>query len=185
MLLIYLIVAILNSIGLYAIGIEQAILYGTLASLLTIIPYVGITIGALLPITLAWLNYDSVWYPVAVVVWFTFVQYLEANIIFPWVIGQRLKVNTLVSLVALFVGGIIWGASGMVLFLPFVAILKIIAENIPEWKALDILLGPQVAYPSGSTDKTTPQAEQQNLQVLEKNNVFPSTDEQMNHLIHQ
>ena len=95
----------------------------------------------MLPVTLAWLHYDSIWYPIAVVLWFTFVQYLEANIIFPWVIGQRLKVNTLVSLIALFVGGILWGASGMVLFLPFVAILKIIAENTPEWKALDILLG--------------------------------------------
>lgn len=143
LLLIYLIVAVLNSLGLYFLGIDHAILYGTLASILTIIPYVGITIGALLPITLAWLSYDSIWYPVGVILWFTFVQYLEANIIFPWVIGQRLKVNTLVSLIALFAGGIIWGASGMVLFLPFVAILKIIAENIPEWKALDILLGPE------------------------------------------
>jgi predicted PurR-regulated permease PerM len=153
LLLIYLIVAILNSIGLYAIGIEQPILYGTLASILTIIPYVGINIGSLLPITLAWLTYDSIWYPVAVVLWFTFVQYLEANIIFPWVIGQRLKVNTLVSLIALFVGGIIWGASGMVLFLPFVAILKIIAENIPEWKALDILLGPESSKPAYTVTK--------------------------------
>jgi predicted PurR-regulated permease PerM len=143
LLLIYLIVALLNSAGLYVLGIEHALLYGTLASLLTIIPYVGITIGSLLPVILAWLSYDSIWYPVGVVLWFTFVQYLEANIIFPWVIGQRLKVNTLISLIALFVGGIIWGASGMVLFLPFVAILKIIAENIPEWKALDILLGPE------------------------------------------
>ncbi|QHT71308.1 AI-2E family transporter [Rhodocytophaga rosea] len=143
LLLIYLIVAVLNSLGLYVLGIEHAILYGTLASILTIIPYVGIAIGSLLPITLAWLSYDSIWYPVGVILWFMFVQYLEANIIFPWIIGQRLKVNTLVSLIALFVGGIIWGASGMVLFLPFVAILKIIAENIPEWKALDILLGPE------------------------------------------
>jgi predicted PurR-regulated permease PerM len=141
LLIIYLVVAILNSVGLYFIGIEHAILYGTLASLLTIIPYIGITVGSLLPITIAWITYDSFWYPLGVVSLFVFVQYLEANIIFPWVIGQRLKVNTLASLVALIIGGILWGASGMVLFLPFVAILKIVAENIPAWKALDILLG--------------------------------------------
>jgi predicted PurR-regulated permease PerM len=181
LLLIYLIVAMLNSVGLYAIGIEQAILYGILASVLTIIPYVGITIGSLLPITLAWVNYDSIWYPVGVILWFTFVQYLEANIIFPWVIGQRLKVNTLVSLIALFAGGIIWGASGMVLFLPFVAILKIIAENIPEWKALDILLGPETRQ----SVMRSSQPDTEKLQVPVKTGMSPpATDKQANSFIH-
>ncbi|MDO1446546.1 AI-2E family transporter [Rhodocytophaga aerolata] len=141
LLIIYLIVAVLNTIGLYMIGIKHAMLYGILASILTIIPYIGITIGSMLPVTIAWLTFDSIWYPVGVILLFAFVQYLEANILFPWIIGKRLKVNTLASLSAMILGGIIWGASGMVLFLPFVAILKLIAEKIPSWKALDILLG--------------------------------------------
>jgi predicted PurR-regulated permease PerM len=149
LLLIYLVVAVLNSAGLALLGIKHALLYGTLASLLTIIPYVGISIGALLPITAAWLTYDLVWYPLGVILWFSIVQYLEANVIFPWIIGQRLRVNTLASLVALFLGGMIWGASGMVLFLPLVAILKIIAEHMPAWKPLAILLGTGESTASG------------------------------------
>ena len=59
MALVYLIVAILNSIGLALLGIPNAILFGCIASILTFIPYVGITIGALVPITISWLLYDS------------------------------------------------------------------------------------------------------------------------------
>lgn len=142
LLLVYLIVGILNSVGLAIIGLKQAILFGFIASILTIIPYVGIAIGALLPISVAWMMHDSIWYPLGVVAVFGTVQYLEANVIFPWVVGVQLKVNTLASLVALFVGGVIWGVSGMVLFLPFVAILKVIADNVEKWKPLATFLGP-------------------------------------------
>ena len=142
LLLVYLIVGILNSVGLAIVGLKQAILFGFIASILTIIPYVGIAIGALLPISVAWMLHDSIWYPLGVVAVFGIVQYLEANVIFPWVVGVQLKVNTLASVVALFLGGVIWGVSGMVLFLPFVAILKLIADNVDEWKPLATFLGP-------------------------------------------
>jgi len=58
------------------------------------------------------------------------------------VVGSQLKVNTLASIIALFIGGVIWGVSGMVLFLPFAAILKVIADHVPSWKPISTLLGP-------------------------------------------
>jgi len=142
LLFVYLIVGILNTAGLAIIGIKQAILFGFIASILTIIPYIGIAIGALLPISVAWIMHDSVWYPLGVMAVFGTVQYLEANLIFPWVVGVQLKVNTLASIVALFLGGVVWGVSGMVLFLPFAAILKVIADEVEEWKPLGTFLGP-------------------------------------------
>ena len=142
LLLVYLSVGVLNSIGLAIIGIEYAILFGFIASILTIIPYVGIMVGALIPISVAWISHDSIWYPLAVIGVLSVVQYLEANVIFPVVVGSQLKVNTLASIVALFIGGVIWGVSGMVLFLPFVAILKIIADHVPSWKPVSTILGP-------------------------------------------
>lgn len=139
---IYLIVGLLNSLGLLFLGIEHAFLFGFMASVLTIIPYVGITMGALLPVAVAWLTYDSIWYPLGVIGIFSFVQYLEANLIFPLVVGTQLRVNMMASLVALLAGGALWGISGVILFLPFVAILKVIADYVTEWKALRILLSP-------------------------------------------
>lgn len=140
MVLVYLIVGILNSIGLFALGVNHALLFGMLCAIMTIVPYIGIFISALLPITVAWIDTGNIWYPVAIVAIFGFVQYLEANIIFPKVVGTQLNVSTLAMLVAIIAGGIIWGVAGMVLFIPFVAILKIITDNIEEWKAINLLL---------------------------------------------
>jgi predicted PurR-regulated permease PerM len=141
MALVYLVVGILNSIGLMALGIRHAILFGMLTAIMTIIPYVGIIISALLPISIAWITKDSVWYPLGVIGVFAFVQYLEANVIFPKIVGAQLKVSTWATLVAIIAGGILWGVSGMILFIPFIGILKIIFDYIPEGKTFNILLG--------------------------------------------
>lgn len=141
MAVVYLVVGTLNSIGLLLLGIPHAILFGFIASILTFIPYVGIIAGSLLPITMAWITYDSVWYPVGIIAIFTFVQYLEANVIFPIAVSSRLNVNTLVMLIAIFAGGILWGMAGMILFVPFVGIAKLIADHNPKWKTLSMILG--------------------------------------------
>ena len=140
MILVYLIVAALNSIGLLILGVPHAILFGCIASILTFIPYVGIMVGALLPISVSWITYGSIWYPVGVIAIFAFVQYLEANIIFPYAVGTRLNLNTLVTLMAIFLGGIIWGVSGMILFVPFLAIIKLLADQKMEWNGLANML---------------------------------------------
>lgn len=137
---VYIIVGILNSIGLYALGIQNAALYGMLAAFMTIIPYVGIVISSLLPISVALITKDSIWYPIGIVFVFSFVQYLEANVIFPRVVGSQLEVSTLAIMVAIIIGTILWGIAGMVLFIPFVAILKIVSDHIEEWKPVNILL---------------------------------------------
>jgi len=141
MAIVYLIVGTLNSLGLLLLGIPHAFLFGFIASVLTFIPYVGIVVGSLLPITMAWVAFDSFWYPVGIIVIFSFVQYLEANVIFPVAVSSKLNVNTLVMLIAIFVGGIIWGMAGMVLFVPFIGIAKLIADHNPRWKTVSLILG--------------------------------------------
>ena len=140
MILVYLLVGILNSIGLLALGIKHAILFGMLTAVMTIIPYIGIFISALLPISVAWITKDSIWYPIGVAGVFAFVQYLEANVTFPRIVATQLNVSTLATLVAIIAGGILWGVSGMILFIPFVGILKIIFDHTPEGNAWNILL---------------------------------------------
>ncbi len=141
MLVVYLIVGVLNSTGLLLLGIPHAILFGFLASVLTFIPYVGIIVASLLPITIAWITYNSIYYPLAIAGIFAVVQYLEANIIFPWAVGNRLNLNTLTVIIAVVAGGILWGGAGMVLFIPFAAIVKLLAEKIPGGETIVYLLG--------------------------------------------
>jgi predicted PurR-regulated permease PerM len=140
MLLVYLIVGILNSIGLAIIGVPHPILFGFIASILTFIPYIGIMISSLLPITVSWITFNSIWYPIGVIGVFGFVQLLESYVIFPLAVGSRLKINTLVILITIVVGGILWGAAGMILFIPFISILKLIADRVERLKILSLLL---------------------------------------------
>jgi predicted PurR-regulated permease PerM len=139
--LVYLIVGILNSIGLAIVGVPHPFLFGFIAAVLTFIPYVGIIISSLLPMVVSWVTYNSIWYPIGVVIVFTIVQLLEAYIIFPLAVGNRLKINTLVIMVVIILGGIIWGATGMILFIPFISILKLIADRTESLKTLSLLLG--------------------------------------------
>lgn len=138
---VYLIVGILNSVGLLILGIPNALFFGFVASILTFIPYIGIMIGALLPIVVSWTLYDSIYYPIGVVAIYAFVQYLEANLIFPWAVSKRINLSTLSTLIAIFAGGLIWGASGMILFVPYMAIARIIADQIKGGEAVALLLG--------------------------------------------
>jgi predicted PurR-regulated permease PerM len=141
MALVYLVVGLLNALGLWLLGIPHPILFGFIASILTFIPYVGIMAGSLLPISMAWITYDSLWYPVGIVGIFGFVQYLEANVIFPLAVSSRLNVNTMIMLIAIFAGAIVWGMAGMILFVPFVGIAKLIADHNPRWRTLSMILG--------------------------------------------
>jgi predicted PurR-regulated permease PerM len=141
MAVVYLIVGILNSTGLFFLGIPHAFLFGFIAAVLTFIPYVGILVGSLLPISLAWITYNSIWYPLGVIGIFAFVQYLEANLIFPLAVSSRLKINALVTIVSIFAGAIIWGVSGMILFIPFIGILKLVADRTPSLRTLSVILG--------------------------------------------
>lgn len=141
MMVVYLIVGLLNSIGLYLLGIPHPFLFGFIASILTFIPYVGIIISSLLPITISWITFNSIWYPIGVILVFSFVQVLEAYVIFPFAVGSRLKINTLIILLVVILGGILWGAAGMILFIPLISIVKLIADRTKGLKTLSILLG--------------------------------------------
>jgi len=140
MIWVYLIVGMLNSIGLLALGVKHPFLFGMLCAIMTIIPYIGLFVSALLPISVVWMETGNIWYPLGVIAVFSFVQYLEANVIFPKAVGTQLHVSTFSMLVAIVAGGIIWGVAGMILFIPFVAILKIISDHIEEWKPVNLLL---------------------------------------------
>lgn len=140
------ILAVLNTTGLFLIGLEHALFFGVFASLLAIIPYIGIIIGALPPLLFALLLTDSLITPILVVAVFGVVQFLEGNFITPRIVGSKVSINPFVAMVALIIGGEIWGISGMILFVPLIGILKVVFDQIPEMKPYGYLLGNSVIY---------------------------------------
>ena len=141
LLMVIIIVAILNSVGLMILGIQNAIFFGVLAAILTIIPYIGIFIGSLLPILFALFTKDSIWYPIGVALLFWMVQFVEGNFITPNVVGGRVSINPFAAIIALFLGGMIWGILGMILSIPVLAIIKVICDAIEPLKPIGYLLG--------------------------------------------
>ncbi len=143
MLMVYLIVGALNSAGFLLLGLPNAVYFGVLAAVLTFFPYIGILIGGSAAVIVAWTSHDSLLYPLGVVAVLGVVQYLEANVIFPVAVGAQLKINPLATLIAIIIGGIVWGGAGIVLFVPFAAIMKILADRIDSLQPLAVLLGPE------------------------------------------
>ena len=140
------ILAVLNTTGMFLIGMEHAIFFGVFASLMAVIPYIGIIIGALPPLLFAFLLGDSLWQPVLVIAVFGVVQFLEGNFITPRIVGSKVSINPFMAMLALIVGGEIWGISGMILFVPLIGILRVIFEEIEELKPYGYLLGNRIEY---------------------------------------
>ena len=141
MLLITIIIGIANSIGLLIIGIDNPFLFGFLGAALAIIPYIGAVMGALIPVIYAFVSYDSSWKAVAVAILFYFVQLVSDNFLAPKIVGSSLKLNALTVILSLFIGASVWGIAGMILFLPFAAMIRVVCEEFDELKPVALIMG--------------------------------------------
>lgn len=130
----------LTFIGLYIIGIEYALFLGTLTAILTPIPYIGVFISATIPILLAVLTKDSYWYPVGVLIVFAIVQFLEAYVFTPKIMGDSVNINPLMIVLGLIVIGSITGIIGMIMTVPLLATTKVIIDFFPHLKSWKHLL---------------------------------------------
>jgi len=135
------IVAVLNTVGLMALGIDYAWFFGTLASLLMLLPYIGIAIGSILPALFALAVKDSAWYAIGVIAWFQVVQFMEGNIITPNIVGSKVSINPLMAIIAILLGGMLFGLSGLILALPLTATIKVLFDAIPSMEAFGFLIG--------------------------------------------
>jgi len=140
LLLVTLIIATLNTVGLLIVGIDHAIFFGILSGILTVIPYIGIIIGSLLPIIMALITKDTIGPAIGVVVVFAIVQFLEGNFITPRITGSKVSINALAAIIALLIGGKVLGIAGMILAVPGIGLLKILLSHTQHLKPFTILL---------------------------------------------
>jgi predicted PurR-regulated permease PerM len=141
LLIVIAIIGTCNTIGLLVIGIDYAVFFGFFAAFLCIVPYIGIFLGAILPILMALITKDSYWYAVAVAGLFGTVQMLEGNLITPYIVGSKVSVNSLAAMLSLIVFGNLWGVAGLVLAIPITAIIKVVFDHVEGLKPYGFLLG--------------------------------------------
>lgn len=142
------IVAGLNATGFFIIGIQYAVFLAVLAAILNMIPYVGMLVATILCmiITLTTSNNisDVLW--VAVVL--TIVQFIDNNLLMPYVVSSKVRINALVSIIGVLIGGALAGVSGMFLSIPGVAIMKTIFERVDGLKPWGMLMGDDLSMVS-------------------------------------
>ncbi|MDZ7682070.1 MAG: AI-2E family transporter [Fodinibius sp.] len=156
MMMVISILAVLNAIGLWIVGIEHTLFFAVFAAVLAIIPYIGIIIGSLPAILFALLFTDSLLNPVAVIGVFAAVQFLEGNFITPNIVGSSVSINPFMALVALIIGANLWGITGMILFVPFLGILKCIFDQVDGLKPYGYLFGDRTDYQTADADVEEP-----------------------------
>ncbi|WP_461099913.1 AI-2E family transporter [Telluribacter humicola] len=157
--IVMVIVGSLNTISLLVLDVEYAVFFGFFAALLLLIPYIGVIIGSLLPIAMALITKDSPMYALGVAGAFVFIQFIEGNFITPYIVGSKISINPMMAIVALVLGGTIWGIPGMVLALPLIAILKVVFDHSERLKPFGYILGEPLGSdnvaPAGDEDDSS------------------------------
>jgi predicted PurR-regulated permease PerM len=134
------VVAALNSIGLLVLGVQYAILIGVIGALLNMIPYIGGLVAIALPMLMA-LATKSPITALWVFILYIIVQFIDNNFIVPKIVASKVKINALVSIIVVLIGGALWGIAGMFLAIPLTAIIKVIFDRIDPLKPFGFLLG--------------------------------------------
>jgi predicted PurR-regulated permease PerM len=138
------IVAAINSAGFLILGIRYAIFLGVLAAILNMIPYIGMLIASVFCALITLTTSTELTDIVGVLVILTVVQFIDNNIIMPKVVSSKVKINALITILGVLVGGALAGISGMFLSIPAIAILKVIFDRIDDMKPWGMLLGDEI-----------------------------------------
>lgn len=140
--IVVLILCVINSTGLAIIGVQYAILLGITSAFFNFIPYFGTLMGGLVPLTFVLTTTDQpLYFGIRVVILFLLVQFTENYLLTPNIVGGNVRINPLMIIVGLIAGAMVWGIPGMLVIIPFLAILKIIFSHIPRLKPYAFLLG--------------------------------------------
>ncbi|GGF09155.1 AI-2E family transporter [Hymenobacter cavernae] len=154
LLTVIVIVAVLNAIGLLVLGVKFAIFFAVFASVLAVIPYIGIFIGSALPTLITLVETGSPLRALGVVGVFMVVQFLEGNFITPTITGSKVSINPMAAIIALILGGELWGTPGMILSIPLTAVLKVIFDSSKATEPWGFLLGDIAAGEDTKKDKS-------------------------------
>lgn len=152
------IVAFLNSMTLMLFGVKYALLLGVLGAVLNLIPYLGIYTGTALA-ALITLSNSTPGMALTVIIIFIVVHFLDANIILPRIVGSRVKMNPLATIVVVIIGNIVWGVPGMFLFIPLTAIVKLIFERVDALRPWAMVIGTDSDKPVAPAGEQLPKQE--------------------------
>lgn len=139
------IIAVLNTSLFLIIGIKYAVFLGLLTAILNIVPYIGILSGviftSLITLTTSIHLSDIVW----IIIGLEVIHFFDSNFLMPRIVGSKVKINALVTILGVVIGGSLLGLSGIFLALPTIAILKVIFDRVDDLKPWGKLMGGDIS----------------------------------------
>lgn len=135
------IVAAAVAIAFSLLGVKYAILLGLLTGILNVIPYIGIAAAMVLSALVTFATAAAASKALFVIITLIVIHLLDSNVLLPIVVGSKVRINALATVLGVIIGEMIWGISGMFLSIPVVAVLKIIFDRVESLKPWGIILG--------------------------------------------
>ncbi|WP_128547331.1 AI-2E family transporter [Larkinella soli] len=136
-------VAVLNALGLLVLGVQYAVLLSVIAALLNLVPYIGGLVATAMAVLVTFVNHPDPQTLLGVVAVFLVVQFIDNNFLVPMIVGSKVRINAMVSIIGVLIGGAVAGVSGMFLSIPAIAMMKAVFDRVEGMEAWGILLGDQ------------------------------------------
>jgi AI-2 transport protein TqsA len=151
-LFVVLITACITTAGLLVLRVPYAYVLGPLAGLCVLVPYVGVIVSTAPALAVAFLAGSDGTLPLKVLVFYACVQFLEGNVLTPFIVGSRVRLHPLAVLVAFLFWGILWGVPGAILAVPLTATAKVVGERFDRFAPWAALLGDRTPDPGPKED---------------------------------
>ncbi len=136
---------VLVGTGLFLIGLPYAVLWGAVAAILRIVPYLGSLIAAALPLILSLAVFDHWMQPLLVFLLFGALELVTGNWVEPWLYGTHTGVSSLALILTTVFWAVLWGPAGLILSTPLTVCVVVLGRYFPQFAFLHILLGDEPA----------------------------------------
>ena len=140
LLLEMVIVATASGLALWILGVEYALLLGLLIGLFNLIPYIGIACALVLSTVVTFASAGTAKL-LLVICTILGIHLVDSNVLLPVIVGSKVRINALITILAVIVGENVWGITGTFLAIPVIAIIKIVFDRIEPLKPWGMLLG--------------------------------------------
>jgi predicted PurR-regulated permease PerM len=127
--------------GLFLIGVPNATLWGVLAAILRVVPYVGTATSLVLPLVLSVAISSSWWPPILIIGLFLALELTATNFVEPWLFSSRTGISSLALLAMAIFWALLWGWPGLILSTPLTVCIVVMGRYVPQMSFLHTLLG--------------------------------------------
>jgi hypothetical protein len=144
-LLVNAIFGVVCGTGLFLIGVPYAVLWGAVAAILRIVPYIGAPVAASMPFMLSLAVFDHWVQPLLVFLMFGTLELVTGNWVEPRLYGTHTGVSSLALILTTVFWTVLWGPAGLILSTPLTVCVVVLGRYVPQFWFLHILLGDEPA----------------------------------------